>query len=163
MKTYVVGTHEHTQHMLSLRNKNYENTTPYLELRQTNVYYFVYKLDCRALRDKIYIKIQCTYMIKRRRSLHPHNFWIVLIRIIWWLLNQSVLDDRCLTINVCGRARRGPVCGFLVFWLHIAIEPFAFFHHSVFNYKCSLWCFKDYVEDPFADWTSICNLALRQN
>ena len=37
-----------------------------------------------------------------------------------------------LAINVCGRAHRGPVYGFLVFWLQIAIEPFALFHHNVF-------------------------------
>ena len=28
---------------------------------------------------------------------------------------------------------RGPVCGFLVFWLQIAIEPLALFHHSGFD------------------------------
>ena len=48
---------------------------------------------------------------------------------------RSVSDSRCL-ISVCGRAHRASVCGFLVFWLQIAIEPFALFHHSVFDYMC---------------------------
>ena len=47
------------------------------------------------------------------------------------------LNDGCLLnlfqmvnlpINVCGRAYRATVCNFLVFWLQVAIEPFAFFH-----------------------------------
>ena len=38
--------------------------------------------------------------------------------------------------NICGRVHRGPVCGFLVVWLQVAIEPFALFHHSVFDYVC---------------------------
>ena len=33
----------------------------------------------------------------------------------------SVLDDRRLTMNACGRARCGPVFAFLVFWLQVAI------------------------------------------
>ena len=41
-----------------------------------------------------------------------------------------------LTINVCDRAHRGPVCSFLMFWLQIAIQPFALFHHSVCDYVC---------------------------
>ena len=31
---------------------------------------------------------------------------------------------------------RSPVCGFLLFWFLIAIERFALFHHSVFDYMC---------------------------
>ena len=37
-------------------------------------------------------------------------------------------------LNVCSRAHRGLVCGFLVFRPQIAIEPFALFHHSVCDY-----------------------------
>ena len=33
---------------------------------------------------------------------------------------------------VCGRAHRGPVCGFLVYWLQVAVEPFAY--HNGFDY-----------------------------
>ena len=33
-------------------------------------------------------------------------------------------------------SQKGLVCGFLVFWLQIAIEPLALFHHSVFDYMC---------------------------
>ena len=36
---------------------------------------------------------------------------------------------RCMRVLYCGS-----VCGFLVFWLQIVTEPFALFHHSVFNY-----------------------------
>ena len=36
------------------------------------------------------------------------------------------------TINICGRAHRGPVCGF-VFWLRVTIKPFALFHDGVFD------------------------------
>ena len=57
--------------------------------------------------------------------------------------------------------------GFLVFWLQIAIETFALFHHSVFFIICvSLLSFTDEVEDPNADRTyicNICNLELHQN
>ena len=45
-------------------------------------------------------------------------------------------DGQCLTTNVCGCTHHGPVCGLLVFWLQVAIEPFALFHHSVFDYMC---------------------------
>ena len=41
-----------------------------------------------------------------------------------------------LSINVRGRTHGGPVCGFLVFWLQIAIEPFALIHQSVCDYMC---------------------------
>ena len=53
----------------------------------------------------------------------------------WRLPSQSVSDDRCLAISVCGRVHRGHICGFLVFWLQIAIEPFALFHHTGFDYS----------------------------
>ena len=43
----------------------------------------------------------------------------------WRLPSKSVSDGWCLTINVCGWAYRSPVCGFLVFWLQMAIELFA--------------------------------------
>ena len=35
-----------------------------------------------------------------------------------------------LTLDIFGRVHRGPVCGFLVFWLPIATEHFAMLHHS---------------------------------
>ena len=41
-----------------------------------------------------------------------------------------------LTINVCGRAKHGPVCGFLVLWPSVAIEPIALFHHRVLDNVC---------------------------
>ena len=40
-----------------------------------------------------------------------------------------------LTISVSGRAR-GPVCGCLVFWFQVAIEPFALFYRCLFDYMC---------------------------
>ena len=52
----------------------------------------------------------------------------------WRLPPQSVSEGWCLTINVFGRTHRGPVCGSLVFWLQIAIEHFASFHHSAYDY-----------------------------
>ena len=51
---------------------------------------------------------------------------------------QSGLDSQRLTISFCGLAHRGHVCGFLVFWLQVAIEPFTLFHHSGFDYSVSL-------------------------
>ena len=39
------------------------------------------------------------------------------------------------TINVYGRAHHGLVCGFLVFWIYIAIETFVLLHHSIFEYS----------------------------
>ena len=48
---------------------------------------------------------------------------------------QSVSDGRCLTINVCGRAHRGPASDIFVFLLQIAIEPFALFI-TVFLITC---------------------------
>ena len=54
----------------------------------------------------------------------------------WRLSPQSVSDGCRLTMNVCGRTHRGLVCGFLVFWIHIASEPFALFHQSVCDYMC---------------------------
>ena len=39
-------------------------------------------------------------------------------------------------IKACGWTHPGPVGGFLVFWLQIAIGPFALFHHSGFDYTC---------------------------
>ena len=68
-----------------------------------------------------------------------------------------------MTINICGRSHRGPVNDFLVFWLQIAIEPFALFT-IVFMIICdvSLRCFTDEIED-FADRTYVCHLKLHQN
>ena len=77
--------------------------------------------------------------------------------------SQSVSDSRCLTVNVCGWAHRGPGCGFLVFWLQIAIEPFALFHLSVLIICVSLWYFTDEVQDIYEDRTYICNLVLNHN
>ena len=38
---------------------------------------------------------------------------------------QSVSDGWCHTINVSGRAYRGPICGYLVIRLQNITEPFA--------------------------------------
>ena len=56
----------------------------------------------------------------------------------WVGLQTSVSDGWCLTINVCVRAHRNPVCGFLVSWLPIAIESFLifFFHNCVCDNVC---------------------------
>ena len=35
-----------------------------------------------------------------------------------------------------GRAHCGPLCGFLVLWLQIAIGTFALFHENFFDYTC---------------------------
>ena len=64
----------------------------------------------------------------------------------WRLPLQSISDGPCLTTNVCGRAYHGPVCGLLVFWLQIAIEPFVCFHLSVFIICVALWCLTDEVD-----------------
>ena len=42
--------------------------------------------------------------------------------------------DSTRFVNVCGRAHRDPVCGFLVFfWPEIVIEPFTLFYYIVCN------------------------------
>ena len=51
----------------------------------------------------------------------------------------------------------------IVFWLQIAIEPFALFHHSGLIICVSLWCFTNEVEDPYADRIYIFNLKLHQH
>ena len=60
-----------------------------------------------------------------------------------------------LAPSVSDLAHRGPVCGFLVFWLQIAIQPPGvcfFFFIKVFVIMCvSLQSFTDEVEDPYAD------------
>ena len=48
----------------------------------------------------------------------------------------SISEGRRLTINVCGRVRRRPICGFLVFWLQIAVDSFALFQYRVCDYIC---------------------------
>ena len=53
----------------------------------------------------------------------------------WRLPPQSVSAGCRLTIIVWGR---GPICGFLGFWLQIAIEPFVLFHHSVCIHMSSI-------------------------
>ena len=53
-----------------------------------------------------------------------------------------VLTSCACWVNVCGRGHRGPVYGFLVFWLHITIEPFGLFHHNV----CDCLCFTMMVD-----------------
>ena len=55
------------------------------------------------------------------------------------------------------------VCGFLVFWLQVAIEAFDVFHHSVFIICVLLWYFTDEVEEQYADRTYICNFQPHQN
>ena len=46
------------------------------------------------------------------------------------------LRFRCLTIIVCGRAYRGLVFSFPVFYFQIDIGSLAVFNHSVFEYMC---------------------------
>ena len=43
----------------------------------------------------------------------------------------SISECRRLIINVYGWARHGPICGYLVFWFQITIEPFALFQYRV--------------------------------
>ena len=73
---------------------------------------------------------------------------------------QSVSDGRRLIINVCGRAHRGHDCGFLVFWLQIATEPFALFHLTVFD--CDASQIKKKTSNADRTYTCICifNLEL---
>ena len=59
----------------------------------------------------------------------------------WRPPTQSVLDGWHLNIKVCNRASRGPVCGFLVFWLQIVIEAFALFHPRIREPLCALKIF----------------------
>ena len=61
---------------------------------------------------------------------------------------QSVSDGRRMTINVCGRVHRGPVCVFLVFWPQIAIESFVLFHHIVLRYMCFTMMFQRLGREP---------------
>ena len=69
-----------------------------------------------------------------------------------------------LTINVCGRAYRDPVCGFLVFSLQITIEPFALLHHSAFYYyMCFTFRFHRWGRATYAHQTYICTLELLHN
>ena len=41
----------------------------------------------------------------------------------WRVTPQSFLGW-CLTINDCGRAYRGSICGLLMFWIQAAVESF---------------------------------------
>ena len=49
-------------------------------------------------------------------------------------LTNVVVSFEQLGPDVCCRARRGPVCCFIVFWLQIAVESFTLFHHYFFYY-----------------------------
>ena len=49
------------------------------------------------------------------------------------LLNLFQEFSALLSNTVVGPCR-GPHCGFLAFWLHIAIKPIALFHHGVSDY-----------------------------
>ena len=56
----------------------------------------------------------------------------------------------------CSRAHRGPVCGFLVFWLQNAIELLLCIVTLVLFIVCvSLWYFIEELEYPYADRTYI--------
>ena len=50
----------------------------------------------------------------------------------WQLPLQPDLYGWHLTINVCARAHSGSACGFLVFWLQIATDPFFFVFSQCF-------------------------------
>ena len=63
-------------------------------------------------------------------------------------------SGRYLTVSICGRARRGPVCGFLVFWCQIIIESFALLQYSVFDYIC-FTVFTYELENSYTDRTYI--------
>ena len=67
------------------------------------------------------------------------NKWVVRIFIVLFMSTKN--------------GHRGPVCGFLVSWLQIIIEPFALFHHNVMIICVSLSCFTDRAEDLFAGQT----------
>ena len=121
------------------------------------------------------LQFQCWFSkIQCRNTLYSLLSRVLIILIIisiispqtkWRLPFQYVSDDRCLTINVCGRAHRSPICYFAVFCLQTATRS-ALFHHSVFNYfnyTCFTVKFHRWVEDPYVDQTYICNLELRQN
>ena len=49
---------------------------------------------------------------------------------------------------------------FSFLFFQIAIEPFALFHHSVFDHMCFTVIFQDEVKYLSADRTYICNLEL---
>ena len=42
----------------------------------------------------------------------------------------------------------GPICGFLVIWLQVVMEPFVLFHHSVFYYMCFILMFHRWGKGP---------------
>ena len=53
--------------------------------------------------------------------------------------SQSILEGWRLTISLSGRLHRGPVCGFLVFWLQIANELYVSFRVLHCNILITKW------------------------
>ena len=82
------------------------------------------------------------------------KYSVYLNRRVFVMFPQSVSDGQCLTINICDRTQCGPVCGFLVFWLQIAIV-------SSPNVCVSLWWFKDEVKDVPMRTEHVCKLELK--
>ena len=77
----------------------------------------------------------------------------------WRLPPQSISDGRCLAIYVCGRTLRGPVYGFLEFWLQSGIDPLALFHHGVFDYTVNPL----YTDTRYNDNFVIMTILMSQN
>ena len=59
----------------------------------------------------------------------------------WCLPPLSVSEGWHPTIGIYSLVYHGLVCRFLVIWLQIAIEHFALFHHSVYDYRDQTWFF----------------------
>ena len=102
---------------------------------------FWYKFECKVC----YQDSKISKILLWRRNLNITEVliahWWVGPQTEWRFSSQSVSDDRCLIINLCGLAKLSPVCGLLVPCLQITIGPLALFHHSVFVYVCFIVIF----------------------
>ena len=83
-------------------------------------------------------------------------FWYKIILAGTIYVVSALYSQNC----VCGWAHRGRVCGFLVFWLQIAIKSFALYHHRVFGYMCftvifHTWRAPIWTKHIFVIWSSI--------
>ena len=77
------------------------------------------------------------------------------------LLSQSVLEDWCLPINVCGQAHHVCVCVFFFFFLFFFFG--GSFHYSICDYVCCTVMFIDEEETSPVRTKHVCNLELRPN
>ena len=59
-----------------------------------------------------------------------------------------------LITSMSGRAHRGLICDFLVFWLQLPIKAFALIHNSVRDYTC----FSNEIKNPYAVRSYACEL-----